>query len=173
MALGKFRPQLKSHQTLCFPLEGDTQTMIRHCLSGGLSTRKFCNWMCKRSASKMLRTTRPLCVLWGKAAKGSGWQAFPDVSTSLVIQLRTPPVSKQPVRHSLTWSEFTERQNSNHGRNFGLFRFRGRQVGSHFSNQAPERDHHPSKSVSLSEAIPGKVLLGSGGMRCTRQHHWF
>ena len=36
-----------------------------------------------------------------KWAVTSGWRALTDMPTSLVIQLRKPPVNKPPVRHSL------------------------------------------------------------------------
>ena len=40
-----------------------------------------------------------------KRAVTSGWRALMDVLTSLVIHLRNSPVSKPPVRHSLTGSD--------------------------------------------------------------------
>ena len=43
------------------------------------------------------------CGEISKRAVTSGWRALTDVSTSLVIQLRKPPVGKPPVRHSLNF----------------------------------------------------------------------
>ena len=42
-----------------------------------------------------------LHVKSAERAATSGWRALTDVPTSLVIQLRNPPVSKPPVRHDL------------------------------------------------------------------------
>ena len=64
----------------------------------------------ERSPSKCcnLPAIEKHCILWGgksadNRAVTSGWRALTDVPTSLVIQLRKPPVNKPLVRHSLIY----------------------------------------------------------------------
>ena len=68
---------------------------------------KRCWHVCDRSSSKCcnLPVSEALYFV-GKSAKRavkSGWRAPTVVPTSLVIQLRKPPVRTLPVRHSLTY----------------------------------------------------------------------
>ena len=82
------------------------------CPTSGLLTGGFPDKMTRDVGTSMSArhpnvATYPLakhCILWGigkERVVTSGWLALTDVPTSLVIQLRKPPVSKPPVRHSL------------------------------------------------------------------------
>ena len=58
---------------------------------------------CDRS---FCRFPRKIQCLANRLDATFGWRALTDVPTSLIIQLRKPPVSKPPVRHSLNVGNF-------------------------------------------------------------------